>query len=94
MLLVNEKKLFLDIDCGKVPPLLYGTANYTNGTTYLHSEVQYSCVNNYRLNGVNKRICLENGQWSHESPKCEGIFLKIDRIKTNLLIGKPFYIYL
>ncbi|KAI4469517.1 complement component-related sushi domain-containing [Holotrichia oblita] len=33
----------------------------------------YSCVNNYRLNGVPKRTCLENKQWSDFAPKCEEI---------------------
>ncbi|GLV42687.1 furrowed [Carabus blaptoides fortunei] len=61
------------IDCGRVPPMLYGSAEYTNGTTYLGSEITYSCVHNYRLSGVPKRYCLDNKQWSDASPKCEEI---------------------
>ncbi|KAJ8969501.1 hypothetical protein NQ314_001726, partial [Rhamnusium bicolor] len=61
------------IDCGKVPTMLYGNMDYLNGTTYLNSVITYSCVKNYRLNGVPKRICLENKQWSDSSPKCEEI---------------------
>ncbi|XP_049819209.1 sushi, von Willebrand factor type A, EGF and pentraxin domain-containing protein 1 [Aethina tumida] len=61
------------IDCGKVPSLLYGNMEYSNGTTYLGSEITYSCAKNYRLNGVRKRICLESKQWSDVSPKCEEI---------------------
>ncbi|XP_046996037.1 sushi, von Willebrand factor type A, EGF and pentraxin domain-containing protein 1 [Schistocerca americana] len=61
------------IDCGKVPPMLYGSATYVNGTTYLDSEITYSCVRNYRLVGVSSRHCLENYQWSDESPHCEEI---------------------
>ncbi|XP_018565850.1 sushi, von Willebrand factor type A, EGF and pentraxin domain-containing protein 1 [Anoplophora glabripennis] len=61
------------IDCGKVPTMPYGTVEYVNGTTYLNSIITYSCVRSYRLNGVPKRICLENNQWSDSSPKCEEI---------------------
>lgn len=61
------------IDCGKVPPMLYGSATYVNGTTYLDSELSYSCVRNYRLVGVSRRRCLETKQWSDTSPKCEEI---------------------
>lgn len=46
---------------------------YVNDTTYLGSEIRYSCVRSYRLNGVPKRHCLENKQWSDSSPKCEGM---------------------
>ncbi|XP_067002634.2 P-selectin [Anabrus simplex] len=61
------------IDCGRVPPLPYGSATYTNGTTYLGSEISYSCVRNYRVVGVTTRRCLETGVWSDESPRCEEI---------------------
>lgn len=37
------------------------------------SEVTYSCTNTHKLNGVNKRTCLESGQWSDAPPKCEEI---------------------
>ncbi|XP_017772932.1 PREDICTED: sushi, von Willebrand factor type A, EGF and pentraxin domain-containing protein 1 [Nicrophorus vespilloides] len=61
------------IDCGKVPSLLYGNTDYINETTYLDSQISYSCTRNYRLTGVPRRICLENRQWSDNSPKCEEI---------------------
>lgn len=61
------------IDCAKVPSLLYGNTEYSNGTTYIGSTLSYSCTRNYRLNGVAKRFCLESQQWSDTSPKCEEI---------------------
>lgn len=66
--------LFSVVDCGKVPTMLYGSANYINGSTYLGSRLSYSCVRNYRLVGVQSRVCQENGQWSDGSPRCEGEF--------------------
>lgn len=53
--------------------MLYGTVNYINDTTYLDSQIEYSCSKNYRLNGVSRRRCLENKQWSDTPPKCEEI---------------------
>lgn len=61
-----------DVDCGKVLPVLNGAVNYANETTHLGSEITYSCTKNYRLNGVSRRYCLDNGQWSDATPKCEG----------------------
>ncbi|GAB1862793.1 Sushi, von Willebrand factor type A, EGF and pentraxin domain-containing protein 1 [Camponotus japonicus] len=61
------------IDCGKVLPVLNGAVDYANGTTHLGSEITYSCTRNYRLNGVSRRYCLDNGQWSDATPKCEEI---------------------
>ncbi|PSN44564.1 hypothetical protein C0J52_12430 [Blattella germanica] len=60
-----------DVDCGKVTTMPNGYVTYTNGTTYLGSHIAYSCVKNYRLSGVSSRVCLESGQWSDESPRCE-----------------------
>lgn len=61
------------VDCGKVLPVLNGAVEYVNGTTHFGSEITYSCTKNYRLNGVSRRYCLDNGQWSDATPKCEEI---------------------
>lgn len=34
-------------------------------------------LKNYRLNGVSRRYCLDNGQWSDATPKCEGDYFRI-----------------
>ncbi|KAF7988440.1 hypothetical protein HCN44_001013 [Aphidius gifuensis] len=61
------------INCGKVLPILNGAIEYVNGTTHLGSEITYSCTKNYRLNGITRRYCLDNRQWSDATPKCEEI---------------------
>nr|CAD7589887.1 unnamed protein product [Timema genevievae] len=61
------------IDCGKVPSMPYGSVTYINETTYIGSQILYSCVRNYRLTGVSYRECQENKQWSGESSRCEEI---------------------
>ncbi|XP_055682887.1 sushi, von Willebrand factor type A, EGF and pentraxin domain-containing protein 1 isoform X2 [Lutzomyia longipalpis] len=61
------------IDCGPLSPIPYGTHRYTQNTTYVGSEVSYSCSNSHRLSGVSKRTCLDTGLWSDTAPKCEEI---------------------
>lgn len=80
---------FKDINCGKVLPILNGAIEYVNSTTHLGSEITYSCTKNYRLNGVTRRYCLDNRQWSDATPKCEGkiiIIYFINYFLINFLI--------
>lgn len=64
---------FSVIDCKPLTPIPFGVIKYTKNTTYLGSEVSYSCANTHRLNGISRRTCLESGQWSDAAPKCEEI---------------------
>lgn len=64
---------FSVIDCKPLTPIPFGVIKYTKNTTYLGSEVSYSCANTHRLNGISRRACLESGQWSDAAPKCEEI---------------------
>lgn len=61
------------IDCGPLLTVPYGSFKYLQNTTYIGSEVAYSCTNTHRLQGVEKRRCLETGVWSDETPRCEEI---------------------
>lgn len=63
----------LVVDCKPLTAVPFGTIKYATNTTYLGSEVMYACANTHRLNGIAKRTCLESGQWSDSSPKCEEI---------------------
>lgn len=77
---------YADIDCGKLPPLLYGSINYLNNTTHLDSEIIYSCTRNYRLVGSPVRKCLENQAWSGTAARCEGMYQKKSPMSFNRLI--------
>lgn len=57
------------IDCGPVQPIPYGSFKYLQNTTYIGSDVQYSCINSHRLQGVEKRRCLDGAAWSDETPR-------------------------
>jgi len=73
--IINWNNYQADVNCGKVLPVLNGAVDYANDTTHLGSEITYSCTRNYRLNGVSRRYCLDNGQWSDATPKCEGNYI-------------------
>ena len=64
--------LFLDVDCGRVQPLLRGEVQYSNGSTHLGSIAMYTCNAGFRMIGTRIRYCTENGKWSDGAPKCEG----------------------
>lgn len=66
-------KFFLDVDCGPLTPIPFGSLKYLQNTTFLKSEISYQCSSTHRINGVGKRICLETGLWSDATPKCEEI---------------------
>ncbi|EDX17709.1 GD15948 [Drosophila simulans] len=59
------------IDCGTILPIPYGSHKYVTNTTYVGSEVVFSCSQSHKLSGVLKRTCLESAVWSDASPKCE-----------------------
>jgi Sushi repeat (SCR repeat) len=62
-----------DVDCGKISTVPNGALKYLNDTTFVFSEVEFSCVRNYRLvGGAPRRICKEDGSWSGTTPRCEG----------------------
>lgn len=41
--------------------------------TYYGAAVLYECDANYKLDGVSRRLCLEDGTWGHETPQCKEI---------------------
>jgi len=64
----------LVIDCGKISSVPYGSVKYLNDTTYVFSEVEFTCVRNYRLvGGASRRTCQADGAWSGTTPRCEGV---------------------
>lgn len=61
------------IDCGW--PYVIGNGRWllTTNTTHYGSTVEYECINNYRITGAARRLCLENATWSNYAPVCEVI---------------------
>ena len=62
---VPECKL---VNCGTPEGTPFGMARYTSTT--VGSVSNYSCVEGYRLAGVDQRICLQSSSWSSTVPTC------------------------
>lgn len=52
----------------------HGSFTLASNVTYYGSAVLYECDSFYELDGHSRRLCLENGSWSSETPKCKGIW--------------------
>lgn len=68
---------FLDVDCGAPANIDNGKVTLASNATYYGALALYSCDNNFELDGVSRRLCLENGTWSSDTPACKGMLLCI-----------------
>lgn len=64
--------LLADVDCGTPGKLEHGKVTLASNATYYGALALYSCDDNYELDGVSRRLCLENGTWSSDTPVCRG----------------------
>lgn len=60
------------VDCGSPEETVHGTVSLPGNATYLASYAQYTCEANFKLEGFERRMCLENGSWSGSPPNCKG----------------------
>lgn len=67
---------FIDVDCGTPESIDNGKFNLVSNVTYYGSAVLYECDDHFQLDGHGRRLCLENGTWSSETPKCQGTIKK------------------
>lgn len=67
----------LDVECGTPESIKNGRYFLATNVTYYGAALHYECDENYQLEGHARRLCLENGTWSSETPMCKGnlIFL-------------------
>jgi hypothetical protein len=61
---------FLDVDCRNPPPIVNGIVTLSTNATYYGATALYECNENFKLDGVSRRLCSEDGSWGHESPLC------------------------
>lgn len=71
-----ELVLFVDVDCGVPKHVKHGKVSLVSNVTYYGATALYSCDPNYELDGVSRRLCLDNGTWSSDTPVCRGKFSK------------------
>ena len=60
------------VNCGVLTNPASGQVSHTAGTTYGQTAT-YSCNTGYSLVGSSTRTCQATGNWSGNSPTCQGI---------------------
>jgi hypothetical protein len=64
---------YIDVDCREPENLEHGKYTLASNATYYGAAVLYECDSNFELDGHGRRLCLENGTWSSETPQCKGM---------------------
>jgi len=77
-----------DVDCGKPEHIQHGRYTLTSNATYYGAAALYECDGNFELDGFARRLCLENGTWSSDTPVCRGNRSKIFNSKETVKINK------
>ena len=62
------------VDCGSLTDPVNGQVNHTNGTTFRQTAT-YSCDTGYNLMGKSTLTCQATGEWSGNTPTCQGMLL-------------------
>lgn len=60
------------MDCTIPRQVKNGILTLPANATYYGAPALYSCLPNFELVGVSRRLCLENGTWSGDEPTCNG----------------------
>lgn len=68
----GKKPKCVGIPCSAVAPITNGNFTVSNKQLY-PSVVSYTCAPGYKVVGAAKRICMPNGKWAGEEPKCKGV---------------------
>lgn len=61
-----------DVDCRNPENVENGKVTLASNATYYGALALYACDKNFELDGVSRRLCLENGTWSSDTPACRG----------------------
>lgn len=61
-----------DVNCGDPGKVTNGKVTLASNATYYGALALYACEPNFELDGVSRRLCLENGTWSLDAPVCRG----------------------
>ena len=57
------------VDCGRLFDPEHGDVDISSGTVF-NSIAMYSCDTGYMLDGVSTRVCVSEGIWIPEAPRC------------------------
>lgn len=74
------------VDCHDPAPIANGQAILSTNATYYGAAVLYECAEHFRLDGVSRRICLEDGTWGYEAPVCRQITCDDPDLSVDLIV--------
>ena len=68
MLVKSNDSCFIVIECEELDNPANGAVTLSGVT--VDSTATYSCIDGYTLEGVEQRVCQQDGQWSDVAPTC------------------------
>lgn len=71
------------VDCGSPPNIDNGRYALLNGSTTVDSAIEYSCNDDYWLDGQRIQKCNREGKWSADAPSCECKYIKDNKDINN-----------
>ncbi|XP_017460978.1 PREDICTED: locomotion-related protein Hikaru genki-like, partial [Rhagoletis zephyria] len=74
------------VECGIPANITNGKVTLATNVTYYGAAALYECNPNFKLDGVSRRLCAEDGTWSHEKPACIEITCDEPDISENLIV--------
>uniref|UniRef100_A0A182FK45 Sushi, von Willebrand factor type A, EGF and pentraxin domain-containing protein 1 n=1 Tax=Anopheles albimanus TaxID=7167 RepID=A0A182FK45_ANOAL len=75
------------VDCETPVGIANGKVTLATNATYYGAAALYECEGNYKLDGVSRRLCLEDGTWSHEPPRCAEITCTELNVTESVLVS-------
>lgn len=74
------------MDCQTPPSIANGKMTLATNATYYGAAALYECLPNYKLDGVSRRLCNEDGSWSNELPVCKEITCDEPDLSEHVLV--------
>ncbi|CAH1169570.1 unnamed protein product [Phaedon cochleariae] len=82
------------IDCGSPANIDNGRYDLINGTTSVESLVEYTCAEDYWMNGQKSQKCTREGKWSADTPSCELITCEEPEVPAgSYVVGYDFNVH-
>lgn len=82
----NFSSFLQDVDCQNPPPITNGTVTLSTNATYYGAAALYECFPKFKLDGVSRRLCSEDGTWGHDTPMCVEITCPIPDVNEHLIV--------
>ena len=77
---MNYSKWFSEIACGS--PTIPTNGNVRENGSLVGTVVEFTCNDGYLLIGTSSIFCQQDGNWSSQSPLCQGEILSSNNIVT------------